>query len=44
MIHSLYLKAAQASKIADNLQIADPKMTREEAVKRAMKIQKDMGN
>jgi len=41
MLNSLYLKVAQAAKMADNYQLADPKLSRIEALQKAFKVQKD---
>ena len=44
MILTASQKAIQASKMADNYQMADPKLTRIEALRMAFKVQKEMDN
>jgi len=42
MILPVYQKAIQAAKMADNYQLADPTLSRFDAVKKAIEVQKDM--
>jgi len=42
LIIALYQKAIQAAKMADNYEMADPNLSRVEALQMAFKVQRDM--